>query len=143
VTTWTTTALVAAGMVGMAAAQEPAPRVDDARPRTLLERNTGVVTGCLVKAAEPGQYLLAVVISRDDVTAAAGEPRAVGTSGTSAADPADPVADSAAYRLDAEGSGQDLAAHVGKTVEVTPAAGAAAGATLPVASLRVVDERCR
>ncbi len=140
---WTTTALVAMGAVGLAAqATGQAPRVDETRAHSLQERTSGAITGCLVRAAAPGQYLLTVAISRDDTTAAAGEPRSVGTTGTSAADPADSVANSAAYRLEPKGSEVDLAAHVGKSVEITPASGATSDAALPVASLRVVADRC-
>jgi hypothetical protein len=137
---WVTAAIVATGVAGVAAQATDVPRQDDGRARTSQQRETGAITGCLVRAAEPGQYLLTVVLSRDDARAASGVAGSVGTSGASGADPADPVADSAAYRL-SPASGVELGAHVGKTVEVMPASGPA-DLTLPVEHVRVVADSC-
>ena len=135
---WMTAAIVAAGVAAVAA--QVTPRPEDGRAVTSQQRATGAITGCLIRAAEPGQYLLTVVLSRDDQRAASGVAGSVGTSGTSSADPADPVADSAAYRLSPL-SGVELGAHVGKTVEVVPSSGSAA-LSLPVERVTVVAEHC-
>jgi hypothetical protein len=137
---WMTAAIVATGVAGVAAQAIDAPRPEDVRAHTAQQRETGAITGCLIRAAEPDQYLLTVVLSRDDERAAPGVAGAVGTSGTSSADAADPMADSAAYRL-APSAGVELSAHVGKTVEVVPAMGAA-DVALPVERISVVAERC-
>ena len=94
------------------------------------------LTGCLVRAAEPGGYLLTVVLSPDPEASGGATP--VGTAGTAR----DPIVNSAAYRLTPAGDGLDLAAHVGHTVEVTPAQGDREASTLAVTSLRVVADRC-